>query len=437
MRHRLPLLIAVVLAAACSESAPSPAPAQSTCLPGQSVACVGVGGCSGGQLCQADGKSFGACECSVDLVDSSVPDTTPVDSSVPDVPDTTPVDSSDPDTTTPSDTSCTPASSAAAIKPPVDIIVAIDQSGSMSEEVPRVRNGINKLSEFLLLSGLTDFRVVAIAGYNGSSVDADGASFPTSTSLALCVPPPLGAATCGAETARFRQSNINVQGFNALKIIATSYDSTTAGLMWRDFIRAGSAKSIVVITDDDSNSMCTGTYCGITAADFDARLLGKPGAPFGIAGNRRYVAYPIIGASTYPLETACGTAAANAGPEYIKLAKTTGGKWYPICDSDFGPSFSDIGKSIVTRAACEVLVPPPPSGTFDDAKVNVTFKPSTSATPESLKRDDSAACSAGANGWQYGADKKSILLCGDACTRARGDLSGQVNVHFGCPTVSK
>lgn len=33
------------------------------CTPGQSVACVGVGGCSGAQVCNAEGSGFGTCEC--------------------------------------------------------------------------------------------------------------------------------------------------------------------------------------------------------------------------------------------------------------------------------------------------------------------------------------------------------------------------------------
>jgi hypothetical protein len=58
-------------AAACSgSSSPSNGPDASTgdasaivCAPGQSIACVGVGGCSGGQACAADGRSYDACEC--------------------------------------------------------------------------------------------------------------------------------------------------------------------------------------------------------------------------------------------------------------------------------------------------------------------------------------------------------------------------------------
>jgi len=34
-----------------------------TCVPGQSVACTGPGGCRGGQACAADGRSYEACAC--------------------------------------------------------------------------------------------------------------------------------------------------------------------------------------------------------------------------------------------------------------------------------------------------------------------------------------------------------------------------------------
>jgi hypothetical protein len=33
------------------------------CIPGQSVACVGVGGCPGGQVCNSDARGFGPCQC--------------------------------------------------------------------------------------------------------------------------------------------------------------------------------------------------------------------------------------------------------------------------------------------------------------------------------------------------------------------------------------
>jgi hypothetical protein len=39
------------------------APISNTCLPGASNACAGPGGCSGGQVCLADGRSLGTCDC--------------------------------------------------------------------------------------------------------------------------------------------------------------------------------------------------------------------------------------------------------------------------------------------------------------------------------------------------------------------------------------
>lgn len=38
-------------------------PVAQTCTPGESVACVGPGGCNGGQACNADGTGFDPCSC--------------------------------------------------------------------------------------------------------------------------------------------------------------------------------------------------------------------------------------------------------------------------------------------------------------------------------------------------------------------------------------
>lgn len=49
-----------------AHSAPPPAvapPAAPGCVPGTSQACASATGCSGAQVCAADGRSFGPCEC--------------------------------------------------------------------------------------------------------------------------------------------------------------------------------------------------------------------------------------------------------------------------------------------------------------------------------------------------------------------------------------
>lgn len=327
---------------------------------------------------------------------------------------------------------------AAAIKPPVDIIVVIDQSGSMSDDIVNVKNNVNKLSDNLKKTGL-DYRVIMIAGWDTASVDADGTPRSTSSTYAVCVPAPLGGATCGASATRFRQANVNVQSNDALKIVARTYDSTATSVKWKDFLRPGAAKVIIPITDDNSVNCGASSYCGITADEFDAAILAKAGAPFGTKSKRNYIVYPIMGAPAYPGETPkCGSNAVNTGDEYIKLAKLTKGKWFPICLTDFGPVFTEMAKSIATRVACELGVPTPPTGeTIDYNKVNVTYTSSSGGTTEVVVKDDSLPCDAGANGWQYNADKTKILLCGDACKKVQADLSAKVSVEFGCATIFK
>lgn len=68
------ILGAVLLLSACE-------PAGATCVTGQSVACTGTGGCSGSQVCGADG-TFGPCACDGDdagPVDGGPPDAGPGD----------------------------------------------------------------------------------------------------------------------------------------------------------------------------------------------------------------------------------------------------------------------------------------------------------------------------------------------------------------------
>ena len=65
--NRMLLLSALVSLAACGGSPLMPpsnsVDAESGCVPGRSVECVGPGGCVSNQVCNADGRSFGPCVC--------------------------------------------------------------------------------------------------------------------------------------------------------------------------------------------------------------------------------------------------------------------------------------------------------------------------------------------------------------------------------------
>lgn len=317
------------------------------------------------------------------------------------------------DHTDPEATDCASAE-AEAIKPPVDVIVSVDQSGSMSDDIANVKANINKLSTFLGASGL-DTRVVMIGTVGTGTYD-------------VCVPPPLGGANCASNGDKFRTVNRNVQSNDTLSIILSTLTSPTSTTEWLDFLRPDSIKVFVPITDDDAYSP--------KAAAFDTQLLAASEV-FGTEDARRYVFYPIVGASAFPSKTTCGVNAVNNGSQYLELATLTKGKWFPICSTNFGPVFQDMAKAIAATVACDLAVPLPEDGAdIDFDKVNVKVTPS-SGKPKDIAQDTSAPCDDGANGWQYNEDRTRVLLCGEACATARADAKTKITVEFGCATRLK
>lgn len=302
------------------------------------------------------------------------------------------------------------SSEAEAKKPPVDVIVSVDQSGSMSDDLDNVKANINKLSQFLEASGL-DYRVVMIGAVGTGSYD-------------ICVPPPLGGPDCTSNGTLFRTVDYSVESTDTLEIILTTLEEPTGSTAWQDFLRPDAFKVFVPISDDDSY---------MSATKFDVQLLASS-TLFGTAKERRYVFYPIVGAAAFPKETTCGGNAVNNGSEYLALAKLTGGQWFPICATNFGPVFEDIGKGIAATVACELPVPEPTGGAeIDYDKVNVKVTPE-GGDAQDILQDTSKACDGGANGWQYSKDRTKVLLCGDACTAVRADAAAKVSVQFGCAT---
>lgn len=313
------------------------------------------------------------------------------------------------------ETACATAQ-VAAIKKPVDIIMVIDQSGSMNEEIEQVKANINRLGKYLDSTNL-DYRLVMIAGLPGNG------------SLPVCVPPPLGGPSCQSKPPRFRAVNEHVESWDALKLVLQTYDSTDPSKKWADFLRQDAIKVFIPVTDDDATDVFLPRP---VAESFDAEILKRGKGTFGTRGARKYVFYPIIGVEKGSTNR-CSTAV-NNGPVYLDLVKLTKGQAFSVCETDYAPVFAAIGKSIATSVACEVAIPEPPENeTFDPEKVNVVFTDSTETTTI-LPKDDTSGCFEGANGWQYDETKTRILLCGDACATARSDPSAKIDVQFGCAT---
>jgi len=84
--------------------------------------------------------------------------------------------------------------------------------------------------------------------------------------------------------------------------------------------------------------------------------------------------------------------------------------------------------------SCEFIMPPPPDGEqLDINKVAVKFTNSMGVEVEIPRAQDLADCGAGP-GWYYdnNVDPTKILLCPASCDTAQSDLQAQIIVLFGC-----
>ena len=293
----------------------------------------------------------------------------------------------------------------------VDIIISIDQSGSMSEEIDSLKRNVNNLPKLLEESNL-DYRVVMIAEVGKGK-------------YGICVPPPLGGPDCAANGDVFRPVDHVVQSYDSLVVILRTLRHPVAKLAWYDFLRPGVLKVFVPITDDESTEL--------SGPAFDAELLRRGAPIFGTPTSRNYVVFPVIGVNDYPDTSSCA-ASDNPGREYQYLANLTDARWFSVCRPSLGPVLDEIGKAAREAVSCEVAVPAPPSGTeLDFSRINVRITP-PNGQPVLVPQDPSKACGDGADGWQFSEDKKKILLCGSACTLAKSDPGTKFTVGFGCNT---
>ncbi len=296
---------------------------------------------------------------------------------------------------------------------PVDIVIIIDTSGSMSDEKNFVQQNMNIFSQQIFLANI-DHHVVVIAE---SSPDGP------------CIGLPLGSGACPGDTKLPEYLHVveNVGSSNALDIILATHQT------WATSIRPNSIKHLVVVSDDDS---ATG------AAAFDAAFK---------ALDPNYADYFFHAIVAYeapnPLECIGGASccsgliplSADVGSVYLELVNSTGGVSGDLCDQQFGPVFSQIAQSVQanTPLACEWDIPEPPEGeSFDPTKVNVEL--TLDGMVESVFFLDSEAECQGGDGWFYfpdNIDPQTIRICPSTCARTQDAVEASVDILFGCDTI--
>lgn len=277
---------------------------------------------------------------------------------------------------------------------PADIIIVIDNSASMANEIAGVQANMNALSSQIAGAAI-DPHVIMISGFEHNS-DAG-----------ICVPPPLGSGLCpGADhnPSEYWRVDNWVGSHSALQRVVAHYPD------YQPALRATAATHVVVITDDDSDWSAQSFSDQFKALDpnFDDFTL-----------------HAIINAS---------------GSVYSQLAMQTGGQVANINSNDFQAIFDELANGVVATAslACEYEIPAlPPGEVFDADEVNVEFSDGAGGTLQIGRASDAASCAAVADGWYYDdpQDPSSIVLCPQTCDSIQGYEQASVRVIFGCATV--
>lgn len=318
---------------------------------------------------------------------------------------------------------------------PADIIVVVDNSGSMSDEAGFVQNSMNDFVAGIVGSGI-DAHVILISS---DSTDDNG----------ICVPAPVGSGSCPGDEKLpgYRHVVQTVSSSDSLQLVLSTYDQ------WSSSLRPGASRTIVVISDDDSALAASPFAADLVALDptFAGFRFSAIVAPYDLDGLACFQC-TVSGAACGSCDPCCGMDSAaglactplpaDEGRVYKDLVATTGGVLGNLCTQDFGPVFDDVATAVVDQSSlpCSYVIPEPPNGeNVDVNRVNVDFQLTPTSPSSTLPHvADESACGSG-DGWYYDSatDPTRILLCPKTCDLVKGATEGAVAVKFGCSTITR
>lgn len=277
---------------------------------------------------------------------------------------------------------------------PVDIVWVVDSSGSMADEFLNVAINLGAFADNLEKSG-ANARVVMMHAFS-QLLD------------------PVTSTPLGQDQNRYRYLWTNVDSWNSLRVLLNEYDK------YKDFLRPGAPKHLIVVSDDESNPLLG----GMLASDFKPMMESKLGGEFFF--------HAVVADGNN------GCFGASVGAQYIQLASQTGGQMMPICTSDWSALFAKLQSAVIESAPlpCDFEIPPPPDGeVLDPNAVQVVFTPAGGSESEFPRA--SAADKCGSNtGWYYDDESAParIEFCPEACAQVK--KGGAVGIAFGCaPSV--
>jgi hypothetical protein len=327
------------------------------------------------------------------------------------------------------------------IRQPVDIIIAIDNSGSMDDEARAVETNINVNFAAILEQSGVDYRVILVSEHRENDLQ----------DTAVCIASPLSSvAACPSDapgpSARFFHYATGINSRNSFEVLLETFNGERedefelAPNGWSEWLRPEAKKVFLEITDDNSNT---------PVVEFISALTQLAPEQFGTDPSQlRFVWHSIVGLAELPVATdpyapadpietrECTGNVYNAGAVYQELSRLTGGLRFPICEFDgYDAVFRRIAADVVqnTTTVCNFAIPAPPEGrVLDLDKVAVSYQPGGGGTPLLLGR---AATAADCRADGFVMDAATVSLCPQACDVVGTDDHASVSVLFTCEST--
>jgi hypothetical protein len=342
-------------------------------------------------------------------------------------------------------------SQATLVKEPVDIIVVLDNSGSMDEELDAVERNINDNFARILTDGDVDYRMILISRHRK---EARNPANPGAEDTSVCIEAPLsGLAACPSPnpvfSERFYQYFTKIESNDSFDVTLDTYAAPfavgfedradQAPLGWSAWLRPGAKKVFLEMTDDNEDTPVATFLAGLTTLAPE-HFGTNPAAPNLVFHSIIGVAEKTTPTEPYlpnePVETDRCPSVTTEGRVYQELSILTGGLRFPICGFDaYDVVFRRIAEDVVTRVliACDFAIPPPPAGKdleLDKVAVNYTAGDG-SGEERFLQAQTPTDCGPDA----FYIEAGRIVLCPEACAIVQADGMARVDVEFTCEST--
>ncbi|MBL4637172.1 MAG: hypothetical protein JKY56_25180 [Kofleriaceae bacterium] len=314
---------------------------------------------------------------------------------------------------------CTPVMRAPTNAPlPVDLIVAVDNSQSMTHEASDLQAGLNTLASILVASGL-DAHLIVISA---DSSDPQG----------VCIPAPLGSGSCPADEnlPALRHVVRTVDSTNTLQRILEDHPDYAASL------RPGAVRSILAVSDNNSSLSSAAFSTMLVAADqsftdfrFNAvvspyDLLAQDCSICGVLSGCANCD-PCCGADGLP-GASCTSLVGSEGTTYKELVAATEGVEGNLCTQDIAPTLEEVANAMVADATppCRYQIPTTPESLPSPRdQVNVDIIADGGSTlPIPFVAGGEDACG-DSEGWYYDDSTApgALMLCPSSCAALQSD----------------